>query len=348
MFKLFQENKSISWIASQNKYIDYSPTYQRMSNVWNKEQKQLLIDSIINGFDIPKLYFQFLPPVTDKKMIYNYAVIDGKQRLEAIFDFMNDKISLSKEFKYINNENEYFDISGKTFSEIDVIEPSIISKFLNYELCIVFMDTDDPETINETFIRLNSGMVVNTAEKRNAIGGELARNMKKLYTTHPFYTKKLKMTNMRYAHFDLALKMLMIEMGYDDLSRKTVDIFVEQKKAFGQECQAAFRNVVDKLDRMTSDFDDKDKLLVKKSMIVTLYSIVDVIPDGHIKSFLHYFETHRNNCMSETEKDETDALMIEFSRHLQQGADKRVSLENRRNIMNKYLHIYLVSALGYI
>lgn len=347
MFKLFQENKSISWIASQNKYIDYSPTYQRMSNVWSKEQKQLLIDSIINGFDIPKLYFQFLPPVTDKKMIYNYAVIDGKQRLEAIFDFMNDKIPLSNKFKYINNEKEYLDISGKTFSEIDAIEPSIISKFLNYELCIVFMDTDDPDAINDTFIRLNSGIVVNTAEKRNAIGGELARNMKELYTTHPFFTDKLKMTNMRYAYFDLALKMLMIEIGYEDLSRKTVNNFVETKKDFDQECQDVFKIVVDKLDRMTNGFDDKDKLLVKKSLIITLYSILDMIPDGHIKPFLDYFEMHRNKCMKQAEKGETDALMIEFTRHLQQGADKRISLENRRNIMEKYLYIYLVSALGY-
>ena len=31
------------------------------------------------------------------------------------------------------------------------IEPSIIAKIMTYELCIVFMDTDNPDVINETF-----------------------------------------------------------------------------------------------------------------------------------------------------------------------------------------------------
>jgi uncharacterized protein with ParB-like and HNH nuclease domain len=99
MFKIFQENKSISWILSQKKYINFSPAYQRRGNVWGREQKQLLIDSIINGYDIPKLYFQFMPQDVNATEIYNYAVIDGKQRLEAILDFVEDRIAISKDFK---------------------------------------------------------------------------------------------------------------------------------------------------------------------------------------------------------------------------------------------------------
>jgi len=357
MFKIFQENRPISWILSQKDYIDFSPTYQRMGSVWKKDQKQLLIDSIINGFDIPKLYFQFMPQEKTNH-IYNYAVIDGKQRLETIIEFINDKFPLSDDFKFLCDcpNGYYADISGKKFSEIDAIEPSITAKIMTYELCIVFMDTDNPDIINETFIRLNSGIAVNTAEKRNAIGGILAQQMKTLYTESPFFKDKITLTNSRYAHFDLALKLLMIEMGYDDLSRKTVNKFVEHQKEFGYSCQQAFESLKQKLDKFINNFTDRDKLLSKKSIIITLYSICHKIPDEHIKPFLYYFENLRGECLQKysmngnntNNMDVTDTLMLEFTRHLQQGADKKTSLESRIDIMEKILHRYLVSALGYI
>lgn len=348
MFKIFQEYKSISWIISQKEFIDFAPSYQRMGNIWGKTQKQLLIDSVINGFDIPKLYFHFMPQ-NSTNSIYNYGVIDGKQRLEAIFDFVQDKFPLSEGFKYICNEpaNYYTNIAGKYFSEIDAIEPSIIAKLLQYELCIVFMDTDDPDIINETFIRLNSGVSVNTAEKRNATGGTLAKEMKNLYSKLPFFTETIAINNTRYAHFDLALKLLMTEMGFDDLGKKSVDNFVKQEKDFDEKCQRSLKNAIAKMERFSNAFSNKDKLLSKKNFIITLFAIVDEIPDGHLKPFVEYFENIRNECMSKRDKSDADAHMVEFTLHLQQGADKKASLEKRILIMEKYLHTYLVSKLGY-
>ncbi len=349
MFKIFQEYKSISWILEQKDFIDFSPKYQRMGNVWSKDQKQLLIDSIINGFDIPKLYFNFMPK-DNLKRNYNYAVIDGKQRLEAIIEFIEDKFPLSNNFKFLCDcpTNFYLDIAGKKFSEIDSIEPSIIAKILNYSMCIVFMDTDDPDIINETFIRLNSGISVNTAEKRNAIGGILAQEMNKLYTESIFFTEKIALSNSRYAHFDLALKLLMIEMGYEDLSKKTVDEFVYKEKNFDVKCQSALNVVIKKLNRISDCFNSKDKLLSKKSLIVTFYSISHEIPDAHLKSFLSYFEKLRTENMTKDDKETSDSLLVEFTRQLQQGADKKASLQNRINVMEKYLHKYLVSILKYV
>ena len=49
--------------------------------VWTKSQNQLLIDSLFKDFDIPKIYFRDIE-VDGKRA---YAVIDGQQRLNAIF-----------------------------------------------------------------------------------------------------------------------------------------------------------------------------------------------------------------------------------------------------------------------
>ena len=43
------------------------PEYQRQGEVWSLEKKQLLIDSIINRYDIPKLYFHKLDRTTTIK-----------------------------------------------------------------------------------------------------------------------------------------------------------------------------------------------------------------------------------------------------------------------------------------
>lgn len=342
MFRIFQENKNVSWILSQMDNIDFSPRYQRAGNVWNKKQKQLLIDSIINGLDIPKLYFQFMPKDSSKRD-YLYAVIDGKQRLETIIGFIEDKFPLSGEFKYLFDEEKsgYMDIAGKKFSEIDSIEPEIAAKILNYVMCIVFIDTDNPDIINEIFIRLNSGKSVNSFEKRNAVGGRLSMELLNLCSETSFFTGKIALNNTRYAHLDLALKLLMIEMGYDDLSNDSLNEFVNKEKDFGIECRQALEKVKQKTERIAERFDAKDGLLAKKSIIITFYTVSEEIPEKYLKDFLEYFEKLRSESKKKGGTEESGGLMSEFTRHLQQGTDKKISLEKRAEIMREYLHGFL-------
>src|SRR5438876_7989913 len=62
------------------------PEYQRQPNLWSNEKKGLLIDSILRDIDIPKLYFN---QTKDK----NFEVVDGQQRLWAIWQFLDDEYS---------------------------------------------------------------------------------------------------------------------------------------------------------------------------------------------------------------------------------------------------------------
>lgn len=76
--------------------VDLDPPYQRERNVWKPAARSALIDSIINGFDVPKLYFE---TATTRKvgptgLTYQYAVIDGKQRLETILAFRYGELPL--------------------------------------------------------------------------------------------------------------------------------------------------------------------------------------------------------------------------------------------------------------
>lgn len=342
MFRIFQEIKSIKWIYNQQNVIDFSPAYQRHSRLWRRTQKQLLIDSILNGLDIPKFYFQFMPPRIEN-LYYNYAIIDGKQRIETILEFINNEFPLSNEFTFLdeNYTGQFENISGKYFWELEDVAPALIARFWQYELNIVFMDTTNPDIINELFVRLNSGVPVSTAEKRNANGGVLSKKVQELCDTSPFFTKKIKVANRRLAHNDLALKLLMLETGEWDLTQKNVDKFVANNREF-HSCNIAFEELSYKVNSIAGAFENRDYLLSKKNIIITLYTVLDDIPVAEMRPFMQYFEDCRTRVQAGGVVDNEDMLLNEFTRLLQQGSDKKNSIQKRSYIMKKYIRKFKI------
>lgn len=66
--------------------VDFSPSYQR-DLVWELSDKELLIESIFHGRDIGKFVFCFLGYDSPK----TYEILDGKQRLSTIIEFVTDQ-----------------------------------------------------------------------------------------------------------------------------------------------------------------------------------------------------------------------------------------------------------------
>lgn len=77
--------------------------------VWNIDQKRALIDSIIVGRHIPHLaVINIIDPNNESKDINQ--IIDGKQRISTIFDFIDDKFSIvleGDEYLYSELPNDY-------------------------------------------------------------------------------------------------------------------------------------------------------------------------------------------------------------------------------------------------
>lgn len=57
--------------------IDTNPDFKGPA-VWGSSQKQLLIDTILRDYDVPKLYWRKIGSKPDK-----YDVVDGPQRLRV-------------------------------------------------------------------------------------------------------------------------------------------------------------------------------------------------------------------------------------------------------------------------
>lgn len=68
--------------------VDFNPSYQR-DLVWDLENEQKLIESVFNRVDIGKFVFIHLGYSADKM----YEILDGKQRLTALYRFYTDQFT---------------------------------------------------------------------------------------------------------------------------------------------------------------------------------------------------------------------------------------------------------------
>ncbi|MDV6429838.1 DUF262 domain-containing protein [Pseudomonas aeruginosa] len=121
--------------------LDLSPPYQRHS-VWTTKERRYFLDTIFNGYPCPPL---FLYKSLSDEGVATYHVVDGKQRLETIIAFVNNKISLSEEMQ---DEG----LAGKKWKSIDVEQKK---KFWNYQLAVELLDSADNAVVKEIFDRYN-------------------------------------------------------------------------------------------------------------------------------------------------------------------------------------------------
>ncbi|MBA4147575.1 MAG: DUF262 domain-containing protein [Verrucomicrobia bacterium] len=291
-----------------------NPTYQREGNIWPDEKKQLLIDSLINRFDIPKLYFhEYLEPQLIEGKKKKYAVIDGKQRLLAIWDFIDNAFPLGDRFEYLPDPS--LNLSGLTYRELTESYPHVKAQFDNWPLAIMVVRTDDIELIEDMFSRLNEAVPLNAAEKRNAFGGPLPPLIRKLVKESLFVTK-LPFKNSRYRHFDVACKFLYLCMigSPADTKKIKLDEFVKdfQKSSDtkkGRELYAATTKI---LTHMSDIFTVGDPLLKNIGTVVAYFLIFKrAAAAGELtglsrKRFVE-FDAHREKNSEIAAKDITKA-----------------------------------------
>lgn len=164
--------------------------------VWTISQKQLLIDSIMKDFDIPKVYFRDI----EKDGKLKYEVVDGQQRLNAIFDFQSDKFPMGKDADPVDGEI----IAGRCWSELS---SSLQIEFNNRSLDVVHLIGYSDEEMEETFLRLQNGTPLKAPEKRRAISGNMRKVVAEL-AEHKIFPDFCEFSDVHYAFEDVSAKVL--------------------------------------------------------------------------------------------------------------------------------------------
>lgn len=341
------QHNTIQSIHSEWDTIVKNPPYQRNGDIWSLEKKQLLIDSIINRYDIPKLYFHRYDRTESRKSGKTYAIIDGRQRLETIIHFIENGFPMGDDFEYL--EDPSVKAAGMNYSELAKQYPKIKSRFDSFSLPIVLVETDDLELIDDMFSRLNEAVPLNAPEKRRAIGGDMVKAIDDV-ATHPFFAKKVKFTNKRYQHKEVAVRLLFLVncLKLDkliDTKKPYLDQFtLDHKKGRLKEVKALKGEVVRILDRLLPVFVDKDPLLIAQSSI-PIYAFIPDFLDKKAKSNiftrtkLDKFNTKRNQNRNIAEEDITKANfeLLEYDRLSQQGTNDANSIRERWRILEAWL-----------
>ena len=182
--------------------IDVDQEYQR-GKVWSNPQQALLIDSILRGFDIPKIYVRKNPPDHE----YLFDLIDGKQRLTAIWRFMSDELRLPRK---ADKFPELGDLSGKRWRDLP---PRAQDQLQFANVTVSKIEDAHTDEVRELFLRLQKGEPLNSAENRNAMAGPVRDFVAATMADHTLWPRT-GLSPRRYGiHTHAAILLALVRKG---------------------------------------------------------------------------------------------------------------------------------------
>ena len=346
MFQILRiEPKPLIWWASQHAKIDMRPVYQREGRLWSRADKAFLIDSILNGYDIPKIYMaDFTVGVADlNRKGLPYAIIDGKQRLEAIFEFYKGELVLDDEFVF--QQNPKLELAGLGYPNLTKNYPEVADIFSNWPLSVVHVVTDDQQKIDELFVRLNRSKPLTGAEIRNAMSGPVTE-LNRLLIRHELFKSCISFSTKRAQDKNAATKLLVFEYRGKPVETKksNLDDFTKHARKESRETlELASRRVIDTLDRMSEIFLPRDPLLRSAGVFPVYYWFVrenDSQQDRFVREFLNAFEKSRKENRETASKPATaaqaDNELLTFDRFNRSTDDERSHVERYRILAKRF------------
>jgi len=252
--------------------INTNPDYQRPA-VWRGPQKQLLVDTILRGYDIPKLYWR---QIETKGNDERFEVVDGQQRLRAIWEFFDGKFKLPNESEAINGEN----IAGCKYSDLST---KLKIKFDVYALDVVILDTSEEDDVRDMFLRLQNGTTLRAQERRNAYPGKM-RDFVKILSKHQFFDS-VHFSNRRYQHDLVAAQFICLELagGPTNIKKADLDKMYLEHKDFDEKSSPA-KQVHRILDKLRGTFPEKTPELEHHS-VISLYCVVSQILEQYAENY---------------------------------------------------------------
>jgi 5-methylcytosine-specific restriction endonuclease McrA len=135
--------------------LDLSPKYQR-NVVWPDSSQAYLIDTMLQGLPIPPV---FMETRTSPEGITKYAIIDGKQRLESIFRFLDGNLTLPPKMSPTE--------APATFQDLP---EQMRTGLYSYQISAIELEGATSQAIRDMFNRLNRNVAKLTAQElRHAI-----------------------------------------------------------------------------------------------------------------------------------------------------------------------------------
>ena len=238
------------WDLYQRRRLDMDPPYQRRS-VWNLDYRQYFIDTIVNSYPAPAIFlYQEISLSGDSK----YSVVDGKQRLTTIFEFVTD------EFPTLGT-SKTSELANKRFSQLP---DAIKAEFWRYLFAVESLPSTDEHIIGDIFDRINRNTArLTEQELRHArFSGEFITEAEQLVdymaSTLPANFPNIapqSRRQMKDVEF-VAELLLLLEQGPQATSQADLDDAFNERDGVWErreDITGRFRNVVEFLRSLFAD-----------------------------------------------------------------------------------------------
>lgn len=248
-----------------------SPKFQRRS-VWKDKARAYLIDTMLNGLPIPKIFLRVASdPKTGKE---THEIVDGQQRLRSVLEFLCGDLKAAKDINGRSSEIAFKELPKRQKKE-----------FMKYEFSVDLLKRAKDRDVYDLFRRLNTYTYsLSRQEKRNgSYFGPFKRTVYSLSAqTYDFWLESKifsSVTISRMAEAELISELLVVILdGLQDKKQKPLRRFYEKfepEGSFGKkgECVACFNRCLDTIKKIFGDT-LKDSEFRRRPLFYSLFCVV--------------------------------------------------------------------------
>ena len=324
--KIKQVTWTIKELVKKKSKINLNPAWQR-GPAWQPSRQVLLIDSILRGMDIPKIYLRCLAAGN----AHAHDAVDGQQRIRTIWEFKAGTMSLD-----YPEPLEPIDGHPVDGCEFNSLHKSLRDRFEAFEVSVAEITDATNDEITNLFSRLQMGVSLNPAELRNAMLTPIRHVIDSMAKTHEFFLES-RIPDERFRRQDYLAHAFAMAV-YDG----TKDIKAPDLKRMNTEFGPAR---ADELLQIAADVGDALNVLTEvnqrvKCRITQKWIFVDLCwlimqehsagnaidSDGLAESYLEFEKVRR-----------------EYSRHPEDLIRTAAGQPKESKLMNRHMYNYIVA-----
>lgn len=337
--KLSWSMSNIKKMHEEKKVLCFEYPIQRKSEQWSNQQKSLLIHSMLANYPVPDIYVlrkDSQEGDSKNKLIFNYFVMDGKQRLTSVLSYMGGEFPLEDNTPNIFVEDVEYKIAGKYFSDLD--EP-VRYEITRYKFDILsFEDCTDKE-VEEIFLRLNNSISFTRSQvAQTKVGVQLAEMLSEMLASK-FFTTSCNFSKAELKDSDDQRSLIQAMMLLDtknipdfelkDFSENAMLSYLENIRENYSNKQ---KNILESaIQYLTDAFPKKNDYICMISIPMLVY-LADVAEDAEIKP-----EFFGNWWICFTEEDE---LMEVYKTFCSRDLTEFEKIKGRLAVMIKSFCLY--------
>ena len=323
--------------------IDLDADYQR-DNIWSTQQREDLLDSIIKGIDIPKMY---LAEVENNKQ-FDYECVDGKQRMQTLLNFFKPDPG-SKNVLSVELAGQRF-----TYEKLKSDHPEFAKQINDYLIDFVtykkeFLDENESNFVKLIFRRLQLGVRLVAGEILHAHHGVIRDFIfTQVGSCGPF----LKNTNLsavkRFSKEFTLAQICLNSYKYNEsgeYARARLSDLEDFFEGDHENIDDTFTRIKEVLRLMDLAFGEEAKNISSRAVAVSAYLFVEKLFLANRKELIKKFATFylvlldtikdNSKLLSKYKNPKNSFVLEQFQKYISQASAEAYSIKRRDDFLKK-------------